>query len=329
VKRPGAILLLLMLLGSLGGCSYVGIGYIGPPMAPTLDIPLNVTDLRAMEYGDKIQVAFTISDLTTEGLKLTSLRSVDLFAGTTSPPIDTQNAMHYNVPASVPGPVTYDEIPVQAWIGKNIILGVHATGPKKKTSGWSNFVQMTVGPPLQAPTMLAARNLKDGVGLTWQGTGSKFRVLRAAGDGPLERLADVEKPEYLDGSAQFGTKYQYRVLALSSDTYMSIVSEPPAGITPKDTFPPDVPTGVTAAPGANTIEVAWDRNTEADFKGYNVFRSVDGGPFQKVSTDLIETPIYSDNKVELGKTYRYEISAVDLLGNESAHSAPPATTALP
>ena len=189
VKRSGAILLLLCFLAA-GGCGYVG--YIGPPMAPTLDIPLNVTDLRAVEYGDKIQVTFTISELTTEGLKLKSLRSVDLFAGLASPPADT----HYDVPASMPGPVAYDEIPVQAWIGKNIILGVHATGPKKKTSGWSNFVQMMVGPPLQPPTMLDARNLKDGVGLTWKGTGPRFRVLRAAGDGPLERLADVEKPEY-------------------------------------------------------------------------------------------------------------------------------------
>ena len=52
------------------------------------------------------------------------------------------------------------------------------------------------------------------------------------------------------------------------------------------------------------------------------------GLFEKVNTDFIETPIYSDSKVEPGKTYRYEISAVDLLGNESAHSVP-ATAALP
>ncbi len=322
MKQSGAILLLLMLHGSLGGCGYIG--YIGPPMAPTLDLPLDVTDLRAVEYGDKIQVTFTIAPLTTEGLKLKSLRSVDLFAGTTSPPSD----MHYAVPASVPGPVAYDEIPVRAWQGKTIFLGVRATGPKKKTSGWSNLVPMTVGPPLPSPTMLAAKNLKDGVGLTWQGTGTRFRVLRAVGDGPLERLGETEKPEYLDASAQFGMKYQYRVLALASDTYMSVASEPPAEIAPKDEFPPAVPTGVTAAPGVNTIEVAWDRNTEADFKGYNVFRSVDGGPFEKVA-GLIETPTFSDSKVEAGKTYRYVVSAVDLLNNESDRSAPPATAVLP
>ena len=291
-------------------------------MAPTLDIPQNVTDLRALEYGDKIQVTFTISSLTTEGLMLKSLRSVDLFAGTSAPPLD----MHYDVPATMPGPVEYDEIPVQPWLGKTIFLGVRATGPKKKTSGWSNFVQIMVGPPLQPPTAVDAKNVKDGVELTWRGTGPRFRVLRAAGDGPLVRLADADKPEYLDGSAQFGTMYQYRVLTLSSDTYMSVASE--AGkVTPIDTFAPEVPTDVTAAPGVNTIEVAWDRNTEPDFKGYNVFRSVDGGPFVKVA-DLIETPTFSDSKVEAGKTYRYEVSAVDLTGNESARSMP-ATAALP
>ncbi len=319
MKRPGAIPLLVMWLG---GCGYVG--YIGPPMAPTLDIPLNVTDLRAVEYGDKIQITFTISKLTTEGLELKSLRSVDLFAGLAAPPSDR----HYPVPASAPGPVEYDEIPVQAWLGKNIVLGVRATGPKKKTSGWSNFVQMMVGPPLQPPTMLEAKNLKDGVGLTWRGTGPRFRVLRATGDGPLEAVGISEKPEYTDGSAQFGTKYQYRVLALASDAYMSVVSEPPAEITPKDVFPPEVPTGVTAAAGVNTIEVAWDRNTEADFKGYNVFRSVDGGPFEKVNSDLIEAPTFRDSKVEPEKTYRYAISAVDLLGNASQQSVPVAA-ALP
>jgi hypothetical protein len=299
----------ILLLGLIAGC-----GYIGPPMAPTLDIPSDVRDLRAVEYGDKIQVSFTIPPLTTEGLALKSVRLVQLFAGPAAPPSD----VNYKVAATGPGPVEYDDVPVQTWLGKTIILGVRATGPKGRTSGWSNLVQLMVGPPLESPTGLETKNTKDGVGLTWKGTGPHFRILRAAGDGPLEAIGDTDKPEYLDGKAQFGTAYKYRVLALSSDTYMSVASDASA-VTPIDTFAPEVPAGVTATTGLRTIEVAWDRNTEADFRGYNVFRSVDGGPFEKVG-DLLEAPNFSDAKVESGKTYRYQVSAVDLLGNESARS---------
>ena len=36
----------------------------------------------------------------------------------------------------------------------------------------------------------------------------------------------------------------------------------------------------------------------------------------------VEAPNYSDRRVASGKRYRYAISAVDLLGNESARSQP-------
>ncbi len=46
-------------------------------------------------------------------------------------------------------------------------------------------------------------------------------------------------------------------------------------ITPVDTFAPAVPGAVTAVAGVNTIELlAWTRNGEPDFKGYNVYRSL-------------------------------------------------------
>ncbi len=91
-------------------------------------------------------------------------------------------------------------------------------------------------------------------------------------------------------------------------------------ITLADKFPPEVPAGITAVVGVNTIELEWERSTESDFKGYNVFRSVDGAPFEKVAS-LLEAPTYSDTNVQPGKTYRYAVSAVDLLNNESERSA--------
>jgi fibronectin type 3 domain-containing protein len=146
-------------------------------------------------------------------------------------------------------------------------------------------------------------------------------VLRAAAGGMYEQLGDADKPEYLDDSAQFGMGYQYAVLAFADEKQQSVVSEPFAVPTLVDIFPPEVPAGVAAVAGVNTIELEWERNTEADFKGYNVFRSVDGGSFEKVAP-LIDAPTYSDTNVQPGKTYRYAVSSVDLLGNESARSAP-------
>ncbi len=142
--------------------------------------------------------------------------------------------------------------------------------------------------------------------LTWSGAGPKYRVLRSVADGMPEKLADTDKPEYVDDSAQFGMRYQYLALAFADETQQSLASDPAAMPTLVDTFAPDVPAGITAVAGVNTIELEWERNTESDFKGYNVFRSVDGAPFEKVAS-LIEAPTYSDTNVQTGKTYRYAV----------------------
>ena len=91
-------------------------------------------------------------------------------------------------------------------------------------------------------------------------------------------------------------------------------------------FPPAIPEGLSAAPTPQSIELTWTRNTEMDFRGYNVFRSADNAPFQKIA-DLIEGPTYSDSKIQAGTKYRYTVSAVDLTGNESKQSNPAEATA--
>jgi hypothetical protein len=329
VNRAQTILsvpLVFLPLVFLGGCRLLGPGYIGPIQSPPLDIPILVSDLRAIEYGDDMIAEFTISKLTTEGLELRSLRSVDLYAGPSAGVNDPNSwyrtATHYSIPASAPGAPVRFSFPARAWIGKDVVLRVRSTGPKGRLSLWSLPFTLSVIAPLPRPTDLKAESRKDGVHLTWSGPGPKFRVLRAVADGMYGQLADTDKPEYLDDTAQFAMRYQYLVLAFADEKQQSLVSEALAmPITPVDIFPPAVPAGITAVAGVNTIELEWERNTEADFKGYNVFRSVDGGTFEKVAPS-IDAPTYSDMNVQPGKTYRYEISSVDLLGNESARSEP-------
>jgi len=296
-----------------------GCGYVGPPQPPTLDIPVTIADFRAGEYGDNIEVAFTMPAITTEALPLENVRSVELR-------IRESGAQEKIImlPVTIPGPTTND-VPVRDWIGKSITLSVRVTGPKGKASAWSNPAALAVIQPLPSPSTPKPQNVAGGVELTWTGAGPRYRIFRAEADGQPAPLTDTERSPYLDASTTFGTRYRYMVQTIAADNQWSLVSGA-VEITPVDTFAPAVPEGLSAVPTPQSIELAWTRNTEPDFRGYNISRSMDGGPFQKIA-ELVEAPTYSDSKIEPGKKYRYTVSAIDLIGNESAQSATTEATA--
>ena len=81
-----------------------------------------------------------------------------------------------------------------------------------------------------------------------------------------------------------------------------------------------MPGGVTALAGPQSIELSWDRSPEVDLAGYFVYRSVNGAAVERLG-GMVSLPVFSDEKVEHGKTYRYQIASVDRKNNESAKSA--------
>ncbi len=298
-------------------------GYPGPVLPPLLDIPLSVPYVNAIEYGDKIIIEFTLPDLTTEGNPLHDVRSLEVRVGPGISPFSTERwaptATAYPIASPAPGPFT-KEIPAAPWINKDVLISVRAVGPKGKPAQWATPKLLGIQPPLPTPSALKAENVEAGVKLTWQGAAPKYRIFRAiAATGP-EPLAESAHAEYVDETTEYDKTYEYRVQGITDDFHGSEVTAPVA-ITPVDIFPPAVPGALTATLGVNTIELAWTRNVEKDFKGYNVYRSTGGAPFEKIA-ELIPAPTYSDSKIEPGKKYRYEVSAVDLKGNESAHSTP-------
>jgi len=307
VTRAAALFCILW----LAGCAY-----IGPPKPPALEIPTPITDLRAAEYGDQILVQFTIGALTTDGLALKSVRTVELrVAGGSSPQV-------LPVRANGPGPVD-DNFPAKDWVGKQVTLTVRATGPKGKASDWSNPVALAVGEPLATPADVKAVSDPKGVRLTWVGSfgseaGGRYRIFRGSGDAMPQRFAESDKPEYLDTAVDFGSPYRYFVQALVGELRQSEVSAT-VGVTPADTFPPAVPAELTAVAGVNSIELAWRPNTEEDLAGYQVYRSVEGSAPERIAGP-VDAPNFSDRTVEIGKKYSYTITAVDRTGNESAHS---------
>jgi len=307
-----------------------GCGYIGPPKAPALHIPTPVGDLRAMEFGDKVLVQFTVPMLTTDGIVQTSLRGAELYAGPAPQNFNrdqwASTATHVQIAVTAPGPVE-KEFPVEpAWIGHEIVLAVRVIGDSGRFSDWSGNAILGVDPPLVAPRAFQAAASPAGVALRWTGSGPRYRVLRSTPDAPAEvdralvPAGESDTAEFVDANAVYGTHYQYVVIAISGEQHQSLPSEP-ALITPADIFPPAVPANVTALPRPQSVDLAWTRNEEEDLQGYNVRRSVDMGPFELIAP-LVPTPAYADRGLESGKQYRYTVTAVDTAGNESAQSAP-------
>ncbi len=303
-----------------------GCGSVGEPLYPALNIPMTIADLTAVERGDKIVISFTISPKTTEGLLLKEVGSVELRVGPNAgndfrADAWAASAKQLDVPLPTqPGPVHFDA-PAQDFIGKEVLVAVRIGNPRGRMSAWSNIVAVAVEQPLAKPANLSADAVAQGVRLTWAAPNqSSFRIFRkpAQEKEPL-LLGTSDKPEYVDTTSEYGKPYDYYVQAFHDKTESEILG--PASITPKDTFAPAVPTGLNVTAGVGAIELSWDRNTESDFKAYQVYRSEDGGPFVKIAEGL-EGPSYSDRKIESGKHYRYRISAIDQTGNPSEQSPP-------
>lgn len=297
--------------------------------------PPAVHDLAAVERGDKLVITFSTPARTTDNVGIRRFSEIDLRAGQYPTPFNfntwADTATRYELP--LPAAADPDDLrsipvtkllPVDGFAGQRIAIAVR-TAVKKHDhfSSWSNVVRIEVIPPLQPP-LIKAEPSGDGMRITWQDGAPdvQHRILRrGANDKASVVLGTTDKPEYVDATALYDVGYVYTVVAVKGDAE-SLPSEP-ATVTAAeniDKFAPKVPVGLAALATPATIELSWERGTEPDLKGYYVYRSVNGGAWERQG-DLIVLPAYSDAHVEHGKTYRYEVSSVDQKGNESAKSA--------
>ena len=296
-------------------------GYIGDPLPPALNIASPIRDLRVVEYGDRLLVAFTIPPLTTEGLAIKKVGTVDLRIGTGKNPFKIEEwadtAQEVPVTADKTGPVAA-EISAAGWVGKEVVVAARVVNPKGRPSAWSNLAVLSVIPPIPPPADIKAESAPQGARLTWTSPERTFRVFRR---GPAEKqpvlLGTPDANDYTDATAQFGTAYDYLVQAVR-DKAESVISAP-VPLTPKDVFPPAAPSGLAAVPGIGSIELVWERNTEPDLRGYRLYRAPEGGQFDVIAA-MLDAPAYSDHQIEPGKKYRYSVTAIDQAGNESPKS---------
>ena len=132
-------------------------------------------------------------------------------------------------------------------------------------------------------------------------------------------------PGFSDARVEFGAERCYVVRRVEMAGAIAIESapSPPVCVTPVDTFPPAPPKSLAHIAAGNGVSLLWEANTETDLGGYLVLRAE--APGDKLSP-LMKAPItdtsFLDTTVRRGRTYVYEIVAVDRStpANQSAPS---------
>lgn len=321
-RRFRALAPALFALG-LAGC-----GYVGEPLPPALEIPVQITDLRGVQRGAKVYLAFTATLESTDKLLLKRLSSIDLRAGQNPPGgfnLDAWADAAAPIPVKDPraGEIAID-VPAAQWAGKEMVFAVRTAGPTGRASRWSNLLVLQIVPPPQVPADLTLDTTPKGAFLQWKGEGGQWRVWRQAGKDTQPAVLGVSgERSWLDPNVEFGQTYSYSVQQLVGGGASPAESEMSRTISLKyeDIFPPAVPTGLAAIAGIKSVELNWDRSTEPDWKACQVYRAEEGGELQKLGQPVASAS-FSDSTAVSGKKYRYAVAAIDQAGNESDPSAP-------
>jgi hypothetical protein len=352
----------LVILFALAGC-----GTPGAPSLPSLNLSLPVDDLTASRRGNNVDLEWTMSRKNTDrtNVKHNPTTLICRHEGTTlmakcqvvaevTPP--TPKAPQKQKGEGPPGDVRIhyvDTLPPEYGLQHPagfVTYAVEETNQHGRSAGLSNQVQVPVVPTIAAPDKVEASVSADGVHVTWSGPQPPqppagvayfYRVMRRPVGAPAYIVLDDLRPaaigSYLDKTFAWEQKYEYRITTLSQVSAEGLnggvegENSPPVEVFTKDIYPPAQPAGLQAVYSSvgqkPFIDLTWAPNMESDLTGYNIFRWTEGGQPQKLNTQLLQVSSYRDEAIEPGKKYFYEVSAVDLRGNESPKSAPASETA--
>ena len=137
----------------------------------------------------------------------------------------------------------------------------------------------------------------------------------------------VATTKYQDRTFKFGEHYTYLVRTVSLGTEgkpVESLNSNNVEASPIDKYPPSAPTGLSIGPAPGRLSLFFAANPESDIAGYTIWRSTDPNlpkdKWTKLTTALYTRTTFTDENVEVGKTYYYYITATDTAGNVSVPS---------
>jgi hypothetical protein len=338
------LMIAIAALALLAGC-----GVPGAPQPPSLELPRPVSDLSASRKGDRVTLAWTAPQETTDRATIRHPGATRICRATGAAPMAECQAVG-ELPAAkfaAGAPANYvdtlpPELQQQNPLGK-ATYAVEAENARGRSAGLSNQVQVPLAPTLPPPDDLKAEVTAEGIALSWTGILHQheapemrhvYRIYRRAQGAPRATVAGEVQlhaepaATFLDRKVDWERRYEYWVTVVTV-----LPGTPPVEVEGDDSravevlahdvFPPAVPSGLEAVytPGApGFIDLTWAPDTETDLAGYDVYRHEEGAAPVKINRELVKAPAFRDTQVEAGHSYFYSVSAVDLRGNESGRS---------
>lgn len=182
----------------------------------------------------------------------------------------------------------------------------------------STRVELPLIDPPPEPSPPQATATETSIVLTWpvqktQDGAIAYNLYKVGSTDPLNS-APVAEGKYERAGVTFGTEECFTVRAVQKIGAVSLESNPttPVCLTPRDTFAPAAPKGLSIVAGSGTMNLAWDANTESDMAGYVVLRGeAPGDTLQPLTPAPITATSYEDKTVKPGVRYAYAIVAVD------------------
>jgi hypothetical protein len=359
---------LLALAFCLISCSLAaGCAAPGEPTARHPVVPVAVTDLAARQYGNAFALTFTLPARSMDRESLAEHPTIEIYRAALPPGAIPDKKAAWRLAFTIPSeqvdpylkagqiefrdPLTADDFARAA--GSSMAYKVRTRAAKARASEDSNVVQDRVYPAPEAPRDVRVEVTEAALDVKWTeaamppGASSRvYRVYRGEIESgqaspqqdvsmvklkaPLELAGTSPTAEFRDSRFELGTAYLYTVRSVAQFgvDFVESADSAPATVTPRDIFPPAIPTNVEitvvpATPQAPTyVELSWAISPEGDLAGYSVYRSeAENAPGERVSTDVLPSPTFRDISVVPGKRYYYRVSALDRAGNESPKSS--------
>jgi hypothetical protein len=329
-------------------------GKVGDPQPPVPKAPIIINELTAVQRGTQIVLSFPLTR-TARSQRLSQISIYRLIEPADAPlglpqeAFESRSTIIYQMPGGAlsagTSVITYeDQVGLATQQSSSRIrYAIRLVSPSGVAADFSNYAVITpVREIAKPPGEMKATVTQNEITIVWSapmgnefGEGAPnvagYNIYRRTG-GAMTKLNEQPLTErsYADRSFSFGTQYEYLLRSLSVPAGAAVTAAIESNdsevvrVTPKDTFPPEAPDSIKIASINGIVSMFWPSNAEADLAGYVIYRSEDpNAPPEKWVrlTPRVHTPTtFRDDKVAVGKTYYYQVSAVDKSGNEGSRS---------